>query len=107
MQIKNGKKQNAHAFLQRVRRFLRILKAENVEEYTLKMFRAGKATAMAAEGASLGMILAAGEWRSNAFLNYVNEEKAETLACKASMDTKEMEAAEQSVTVAPVPKCLD
>ena len=42
--------------------------------FTLKAFRAGKATALANSGAPLGQILAAGEWKSRAVLNYVDED---------------------------------
>ena len=38
----------------------------------LKAYSAGKATAMAVEGATVGQILLAGEWRSQAFLRYVD-----------------------------------
>ena len=40
---------------------------------TLKSFRAGKATAMAARGDSLAAILECGEWRSCALLKYISE----------------------------------
>ena len=63
----------------KLRRYLRLLKIPHASEFTLKAFRAGKATAMAAKGVGLQMILAAGEWKSHAFLNYVNEERAEAL----------------------------
>ena len=46
--------------------------AQHADAYTLKAFRAGKATALAAAGKSLRVILAAGEWRSTAFLSYVD-----------------------------------
>ena len=42
--------------------------------FTLKSFRAGKANALAAAGLPLGQILAAGEWRCSAILNYVDED---------------------------------
>ena len=44
------------------------------QRFTLKGFRAGKASALAAAGKSIGVILAAGEWRSKAFLRYIDEE---------------------------------
>ena len=43
------------------------------DSLTWKSFRAGKATCMASQGCSLGEILTAGEWKSKAFLNYVDE----------------------------------
>ena len=42
--------------------------------YTLKMFRAGHATELAKSGKSVGDILQVGEWRSAAFLAYVDED---------------------------------
>ena len=58
--------------LKQLRRLLVLLEEPNAQAYTLKAFRAGKATALAASGKSLGVILAAGEWRSAAFLSYVD-----------------------------------
>ena len=58
--------------LQTLRRFLILTDTPQAASYTLKAFRAGKATALAAEGKSLGQILQAGEWRSSAFLSYVD-----------------------------------
>ena len=45
---------------------------QGAQSFTLKAYRAGKATAMAAAGATVGEILQAGEWRSQAFLRYVD-----------------------------------
>ena len=58
--------------LKQLRRLLALLAVPNAQKYTLKAFRAGKATALAASGKSLGVILAVGEWRSSAFLSYVD-----------------------------------
>ena len=44
---------------------------------TWKSVRAGRATAMAARGCTLAAILEAGEWRSTAFLNYVDANVAD------------------------------
>ena len=41
--------------------------------FTLKAFRAGCATDLAASGSSLPSILEAGEWRSSALLKYISE----------------------------------
>ena len=49
------------------------LKIPLASAFTLKSFRAGKATAMAANGDGLAAILQAGEWKSAAFLRYVSE----------------------------------
>ena len=58
--------------LKTLRRFLVLTDIPQATSYTLKAFRAGKATALAAEGKSLGQILQAGEWRSSALLSYVD-----------------------------------
>ena len=55
-----------------LRSILASLHVEHPEEYTLKTFRAGHATVLASEGKSIGTILQAGEWRSAAFLSYVD-----------------------------------
>ena len=56
-----------------LRGHLAQLGVESAERFTLKPFRVGKATAMAAAGETLAAILAAGEWRSSAFLKYISE----------------------------------
>ena len=53
---------------------LACLRAATPELYTLKMFRAGHATELAKSGKSVGDILRAGEWRSAAFLAYIDED---------------------------------
>ena len=58
--------------LKKLIRFLTLGGVANAEAFTLKSFRAGKATEMAAQGNSLGAILEAGEWHSRALLNYVD-----------------------------------
>ena len=65
---------SAVQFLSLVKRFLTQLCVEHAQLFTLKASRAGKATALASAGNSLGLILAAGEWRSRAVLNYVDED---------------------------------
>ena len=57
-----------------IRQALACLRAATPELYTLKMFRAGHATELAKNGKSVGDILRAGEWRSAAFLSYVDED---------------------------------
>ena len=57
-------------FLKQVRRLLTLLGHPSAQQCTLKGFRAGRATSLAAAGSPLGEILAAGEWRSSAFLRY-------------------------------------
>ena len=66
--------------LRTLRKYLNLLGIPNAQEYTLKAFRAGRATAMAAGGSSLGVILQAGDWRSAAFLRYLDETTIDTAA---------------------------
>jgi hypothetical protein len=65
---------SAKQFLDILRSLLGEVGAQFPLLHTLKTFRAGKATALAEAGAPLGQILAAGEWKSKAFLNYVDED---------------------------------
>ena len=58
--------------VQTLRRVLGLLSVKSSQSYTLKSFRAGRATELAAQGRSIGDILRAGEWRSAAFLSYVD-----------------------------------
>ena len=55
-----------------LRRMLVLTGTQESTRFTLKAFRAGRATALAAQGKSLGTILQAGEWRSSAFMSYVD-----------------------------------
>ena len=57
-----------------MRQLLGLLQFEGASAVTLKAFRAGKATELAAAGKSVGHILRAGEWRSAAFLAYLDED---------------------------------
>ena len=57
-------------FLKTVSRMLALLGHKDASMCTLKAFRAGRATSLAAAGSPIGVILAAGEWRSSAFLRY-------------------------------------
>ena len=45
---------SAQTFLSTLRRFVSLLRFRNAEKLTLKVFRAGKATALANEGINLG-----------------------------------------------------
>ena len=53
-------------------RFLTLLHVVDASRYTLKAFRAGRVTALAASGASIGEILLAGEWKSFALMRYID-----------------------------------
>ena len=65
---------SSHFLLAALRRILGAVKVDRPDEFTFKAFRAGHATALAQEGRSIGDILNAGEWRSAAFLAYVDED---------------------------------
>ena len=62
----------AAAMLKELRRLLGMLSVPGAPEFTLKAFRAGHATALAAAGHSLAAVMAAGEWRSMAALRYID-----------------------------------
>jgi hypothetical protein len=75
-------------FLHELKKLLSSLGETRAESLTLKAFRAGKATAMAAAGHGLGAILEAGEWRSKAFLKYVEVDTFDqSLLFKECVDT--------------------
>ena len=61
---------SAASFLKQVRRLLTLLGHPSAQQCTLKGFRAGRATSLAATVSPLCDILAAGEWRLSAFLRY-------------------------------------
>ena len=63
-----------------LRRLLTLLMAPGAERFTLKAFRAGKATELAKAGATLGSILTAGEWKSAAVTRYVDEDALDASA---------------------------
>ena len=65
--------ETAGTFIKKLRAMLAMVGVEQSQAYTLKTFRAGKATALMVAGAKLGEVLKAGEWRSHAILNYVDE----------------------------------
>lgn len=73
-QVFSVKQQEA---LRRIQRALRMCGIKDAQNHKWKSFRAGKATAMAAAGCNLGMVLSAGEWSSAAYLRYVSEEAAD------------------------------
>ena len=60
-----------------LRKFLSLSLVEDSQKFTLKAFRAGRATEMAAQGNALGTILLAGEWSGSAVLRYVNVDAIE------------------------------
>ncbi len=58
----------------KLRRYLTMLSVAGATSAGLKTFRASRATNLALQGRPLHKILQAGEWRSQALLNYANED---------------------------------
>ncbi len=71
-----------------LKRLLLLLLTPGADKFTLKAFRAGKATELAKAGTTLGQILAAGEWKSSAVTRYVDEDALDASAL-VSMVTEE------------------
>ena len=65
--------------LTHTRRYMTLLGCRDAERTTLKSYRMGKASSLAAEGASLQMILESGEWRSKAVMSYLPPEKIDEM----------------------------
>ena len=68
------------SFLKDVRRMLTLLGHTEANKCTLKAFRAGRATSLAAAGPLTGIILAAGEWKSSTFLQYCQADEVSVSA---------------------------
>jgi hypothetical protein len=64
----------ASQFVCAIKRALTLLSIDGAHMFTPKAFRAGRATELASKGVPIGQILKAGEWRSSAFLRYVDED---------------------------------
>ena len=79
-----------------VRTCMQLLGAKGAAQMGWKAWRAGRASAMAAAGDSLEEILTAGEWRSIAVLNYLNESQID--ASRMLLDAVE-ESDEESLPV--------
>ena len=67
----------SYQVLKALRQTLGLLGVEGAQAFTLKAFRAGRATAMAAEGANMAAILQAGEWRSWSALRYIDPDQVD------------------------------
>ena len=63
-----------------LRSWLQRLEVPDAEKYRLHDFRRGHCRDLQASGASLATILAAGEWKSPAFLSYLDEAELENEA---------------------------
>jgi hypothetical protein len=69
-----------------LRAHLTALGVENAQKYTSKAFRRGTAQEMVASGSSLAEVLAAGQWRSSAFMLYLDKAEIEEEAIFAALD---------------------
>ena len=65
--------QTNHSFQELMRRLLTLLEVEGAARFTLRGFRAGKASALIASGLSLKQTMEAGEWRSLSVASYLDE----------------------------------
>ena len=63
----------AHDAMLGLRHGLSLLRHPGADTATIKLFRASSSTAIVAAGGTLPELLDHGEWKSNAFLNYVSE----------------------------------
>ena len=63
---------NAQAAMQTLRLRLAAMGAERPQEFVLHDFRRGHADDLREKGSTLNMILSAGEWKSAAFMSYIN-----------------------------------
>jgi hypothetical protein len=61
-------------FTHAIKRALTLLEIPGASTFSLKAFRAGRATELALKGVPIGKILQAGEWKSSAFLRYIDED---------------------------------
>lgn len=72
-----------------VRRALTQLFVNYAQSFTLKGFRAGKATELARKGLPLGEIMAAGEWKSGAGLRYIDTDAVDMACFTRVLDTSD------------------
>ena len=72
-----------------VRRALTQLFVNDAQSFTLKGFRAGKATELARKGLPLGEIMAAGEWKSGAGLRYIDTDAVDMACFTRVLDTSD------------------
>jgi len=77
LRMRDGSQPTAGKALSALKRVLGVLGVPNAAAVSFKAFRAGKATSMASSGYTLAQILNAGEWRSSAYIKYVDETLAD------------------------------
>ena len=93
-----GTKYGEALFTENPAKMMQVIKAHsrslsrNAEGVTWKSFRAGHATHLAVSGCSIKVITQAGEWRSRAFLDYIDSDKVdEVVFLNTTMDQSDEE----------------
>eukprot|EP00971_Amphidinium_carterae_P329758 6462417-Amphidinium_carterae.1 len=76
-----------------MRRLLQLLDVPEPFAYTLKSFRAGRATELAKQGRSLGDIMLLGEWKGQAVLKYLDTDAADNAQLGALLESESEEEA--------------
>ena len=88
---------NGYGFQKQLRRFLALQVVEGATSFTLKSFRAGRATALAAGGATWQAVLAAGEWRGLTAVRYLGVDAIdESVFMKSIMEASSDEEPENA-----------
>ena len=76
-------------FLRELKLDLEAMRIPNARKFTTKCFRRGSAMEILKSGGSLATVLKAGQWRSHAFMQYLNESEIDTLTLFQVVDDKE------------------
>ena len=92
---------NYTSFTRDMRHFLGVLQVEGAETATSHGFRRGSAKEILSRGGRLADILAAGDWRSPAFLEYLDKESVEEAAVLEAVLQKDEGAPGSSAQVLP------
>ena len=88
------------SFLNTYRAHLVALGVPDAQEHDTKDFRRGTAQEMIASGSSLAEVLNAGQWRSAAFLLYLDKAEVQEEAVFAAMDCLSDDEADPQATIA-------
>ena len=89
-----------------LRKILQRFGVADADLVSLKTFRASKATAMVAAGDGLAKVLEAGDWRSHAFLAYVNESAVDKQRFLQMLAAEDEEQANSSVPTLEQPAAM-
>ena len=88
---------DGHSALAALRGWLRVMGVADANKFRTHDLRRGHARDMLHAGARLGEILRAGEWRSAAFLTYLDREELE---CDATLEAHLGESSDEDVVPA-------